>query len=221
MKKFVLLLCIFVSTCCFNVNAYSSTISPVTVTATSTTIDASNSHIPEHLIDGSGLDTSNDTHGYGFWHMWMTANGVTTADLTFDLGSNHDVTSIQIWNYNFDDNGGYNGFHRGAKNIELWYQNDGNSFDLKAQDLFVNKATSLNEQGQIFDLTHVMTARYVTFRITDNWEDNTVEYDNHHTGLSEVRFYDDAVSPVPEPATMLLFGLGLLCLAGVNRRKIA
>ncbi len=36
-------------------------------------------------------------------------------------------------------------------------------------------------------------------------------------GLPEVLSVD--VDPVPEPATMLLFGLGLLGLAGVNRRK--
>ncbi len=29
-----------------------------------------------------------------------------------------------------------------------------------------------------------------------------------------------AVAPVPEPATMLLFGLGILGLAGVSRKKL-
>ena len=32
-------------------------------------------------------------------------------------------------------------------------------------------------------------------------------------------YADDGSNPVPEPTTMLLFGLGLLGLAGVNRRK--
>ncbi len=41
---------------------------------------------------------------------------------------------------------------------------------------------------------------------------------SNHFNIGEVAFGASA-APVPEPATMLLFGLGLLGLAGVNRRK--
>ncbi|MCP3874580.1 MAG: PEP-CTERM sorting domain-containing protein [Desulfobacteraceae bacterium] len=38
--------------------------------------------------------------------------------------------------------------------------------------------------------------------------------------LADLTVRIEVGQPVPEPATVLLFGLGLLGLAGVNRRKI-
>lgn len=41
-----------------------------------------------------------------------------------------------------------------------------------------------------------------------------------HTGVGQVSSFDFGLSPIPEPATMLLLGVGLIGLAGVGRKKI-
>jgi len=42
---------------------------------------------------------------------------------------------------------------------------------------------------------------------------------NFTAGIAEFQITTSTGAPVPEPATMLLFGIGLIGLAGVNRKK--
>lgn len=42
----------------------------------------------------------------------------------------------------------------------------------------------------------------------------------YRNGISHVTFFDGEGTPIPEPATMLLFGTGLVGLAGLGRRKL-
>jgi hypothetical protein len=59
----------------------------------------------------------------------------------------------------------------------------------------------------------------------DGWNCGTEDGGFSDITISDVRIFGEytavpnGTNPVPEPATMLLFGLGLLGLAGVNRKK--
>ncbi len=60
-----------------------------------------------------------------------------------------------------------------------------------------------------------------TFSFTSNsihigWEASHFYFAD---GIAEFQITTSEGAPVPEPATMILFGIGLLGLAGVNRRK--
>jgi len=57
----------------------------------------------------------------------------------------------------------------------------------------------------------------VFYKGIDYWDHK----ENSYSGLAVFSGQVSAIDPVPEPAAMLLFGLGLLGVAGINRRKTA
>ncbi len=48
----------------------------------------------------------------------------------------------------------------------------------------------------------------------------TIEGIIEHSSASQASSFDGGVAPVPEPATMILFGIGLIGIAGVTRKKL-
>lgn len=151
-----------------------------------------------NCINGSGL--SNGKHGtVAPGNMWMT-NGnslVLTpkdplpADISFDLGSNQNLTSIHVWNYN---EAGSTNLNRGSKTVEIFVASTVGG-PLTSTGIYTfNQASGLaTEAGQ--DIPFVQNnVRQVKFLITANWG-NTTQY----AGLSEVKFYNNVPSMPPPP----------------------
>jgi hypothetical protein len=179
-------------------------VSSVTASSTWPSYDVKN------LINGSGL--SGDLHS-GLWpYKWLT-NQEVTGWLDFDLGASASLASTKIWNYG----PGCCGNERSVKDLNVYGSNDDINFSLLANLVLQKPSDSVDPfPGEVFTLTG--NYRYIKFDILSNYD---IFSDYDYTGLSEVQFYGEiGPAPVPEPATMLLLGSGLIGLAGYGRKKI-
>jgi large repetitive protein len=166
-----------------------------------------------NTVNGVGLSSNSltATHaGTAPANSWVSGPGVLTGQITFNLGGVFSVNSFSFWNQN-GGGPGANG-STGIRNVQVLYSTDGVIFTALAGGpaafAQVTGATSL--PPEIFSFTAV-TATHFRFIVGSNWGDTA------QTGFAEVGF--NGTSAVPEPATMLLLGSGLVGLASRVRRR--
>lgn len=170
-----------------------------------------------HVVDGSGLSGGGHAVTSTAGNSWQTITQTGTGDIVFDLGQSYDLASVHVWNLNFY--APYNG--RGAKDVEILTSPNASSWVNEGAFLFSMASGLEDDPGFSLDASSWSTARYVQFVIGSNFGSS----DNAgHVGLSEVQFFEKSApvgaAPIPEPATSLLVGAGLLgALRNARRRR--
>ncbi len=171
----------------------------------------------ENVINQSGLSAA---YTSGVDDFTTFVNG-TTADIGSGVADTLGDTSAPLDNYYFDLGAAYT-----IDAIAIWNQRGTASlqtFDiLSATDSTFTTTTNLGSfsigqdpswptSGNIFNFANT-SSQYFMIDVTSNFGFLSA------TRINEVVF-NDVGAQVPEPTTMLLFGFGLLGIAGINRRK--
>jgi hypothetical protein len=188
------------------------------------------SRLAVDTINGSGLasatpgviNSSADlpTHNQTPQDMWLTDGSTNgTATITFDLGVAQTINALYVWNYAEGSGDLSHWLDRGAKNVDVYADNNANPTTF-VQNFIFNKAapsaltplSAYNTPVDLYTLSSSITARYIKFDILSSWaEPNYNGNAGPYVGLSEVR-----LALVPEPSAALLMSVGGLL---VSRRK--
>lgn len=146
---------------------------------------------------------------------WVSAPGVLTGQITFNLGRLLSIDSFSFWN----QNGGGPGLSgsTGIQNVQVLISTDGINFTpLPGGPSAFARVTGVGTlPPQIFSFS-VVNATHFRFNVLSNYGDT------FQTGFGEVGFNGSPidVAPIPEPATILLLSTGLAgVVAKVRRRK--
>ena len=191
--------------------------SGITVTTSNTNTATGNPtpYAEEYVVDGSGITANYGETGTE----WFTNAGEVRDDtwISFDLGADYILDSMQIWNANRFDTWGIDQLDVYVSTIVLpgdpegagagdWMQIGTNVNFAQAPDRAADSGFDFETQTGIALPTTAV--RHIRFEVDTVFDGNTTGY----VGLNEVQF-----SVIPEPSATFFGGLGLLAL--LRRRR--
>jgi len=177
-----------------------------------------------NVIDQSGLSSAftsgvtdfdaylggNPTHSFVAQdNEWFAPDGEFLGNIDFDLGAVYDVDRVAIWNEDAT----------GVSRFELITSLDSAFAASTSFGFFslTNNPRDADYLADVISLGAVSSARYVRMNLVGFYPDEQNVADQ--ASLGEVAFSVAAANDVPEPASLVLGGLGLLAAGSIRRRR--
>ena len=172
-----------------------------------TWVSSTSAYSASTIVDGVEISIETDNLPFEF-SIGAQGSGVRFFDISSDIDTtitlsfNQTIESLRLYIQDLDNNG------ESLINLSTATTAvDGDLFS-SGNSVFSN---GLDDDGNL---------------IWNNLYANSISFDyirnaGHGLFLNELEFVTASTSTVPEPATMLLFGLGILGIVGVSRKKTA
>lgn len=161
--------------------------------------------------------------GYAGTNSFGVYNGINSVQLFDGAASQGNSVTIGLWDnldgtYNVEKNSANTGVVWNSPTFGYYLDTPGETFfsDTTLNPDDTDHMVAFQGEGDWFQIPNRPAGTWTVDEYVLAWEDL---YNGGDKDYNDFVVMVESVQPIPEPATMLLFGTGLIGLAGIGRKK--